>query len=325
MEQPMPDSSDSLLTSDTNECNGGSHKPRTRRTTELFGIGPAVSIDDATITGCRLPTCLQVLRCMMYHCNMAANTERPGAVGAISRFTTAKLVLQQVATVYEKANIPMVSQRRCCDKIVKLLDDNNKLRAICKDRRDTPATKRRLEESQRMLASTFQLWPPNVETMIKNEEDRSFLQSMKTDRAASFGPFDKLLAQKVARRNRRAAAAAEQLKRERLDNVSTTTVSSNLPTDSSDSDHHDAKDSDIDNSEDGDPVAKPTASLSRRKKLTGTSVMIPPDVLSKPNIVSLATRLKMTPTQQAAFTQGLISESGGAVSMVASSILICYC
>lgn len=120
--------------------------------------------------------------------------------------------------------------------------------------------------------------------MIKNEEDRSFLQSMKTDRTASFGPLDKLLAQKVARRNRRAAAAAEQLKRARLDNVSTTTVSSNLLTDSSDSDHHDAKDSDTDNSEDGDPVAKPTASLPRRKKLTGTSVMIPPDVLSKPKL-----------------------------------------
>jgi hypothetical protein len=48
-------------------------------------------------------------------------------------------------------------------------------------------------------------------------------------------------------------------------------------------------------------------------------VLIPPDVLSKPNIVSLATRLKMTPTQQAAFTQGLITESGSDVSMVAFS------
>jgi hypothetical protein len=54
----------------------------------------------------------------------------------------------------------------------------------------------------------------------------------------------------------------------------------------------------------------------RRKELE--AVLIPPDLHSKPNIVSLATRLKMTPTHQAAFTQGLISESGGDVLMVAS-------
>jgi len=35
--------------------------------------------------------------------------------------------------------------------------------------------------------------------------------------------------------------------------------------------------------------------------------------------VALATRLKMTPMQQAAFTQALIVESGGDLSMVAAS------
>ena len=35
--------------------------------------------------------------------------------------------------------------------------------------------------------------------------------------------------------------------------------------------------------------------------------------------MSLATRLNMTPTQQAASTKGLIAESGGVVSMVAAS------
>lgn len=47
----------------------------------------------------------------------------------------------------------------------------------------------------------------------------------------------------------------------------------------------------------------------------GTMAFIPPNVLSR----SLATRLKMTPTQQAAFTQGLITESGGDISAVATS------
>ena len=49
------------------------------------------------------------------------------------------------------------------------------------------------------------------------------------------------------------------------------------------------------------------------------SAFIPPDLYSRPNVVSLATRLNMTPTQQAAFIQGLIAESGGNNPMVATS------
>jgi hypothetical protein len=65
-------------------------KIHTRLSTELFGLGPAICRDDATITGIRLPTCLQVLRCMMFHCNAASQGERPGSIGAQARFTTAK-------------------------------------------------------------------------------------------------------------------------------------------------------------------------------------------------------------------------------------------
>jgi hypothetical protein len=57
----------------------------------------------------------------------------------------------------------------------------------------------------------------------------------------------------------------------------------------------------------------------QRKKSNGTVAFMPPDVLSRPNLVALATKLKMTPMQQAAFTQALIVESGGDLSMVAAS------
>ena len=198
-----------LVTSETKKCDSLSEKPRTWHTTEVFGLGPAICNDDVTITGCRLPTCLQVLRCMLYHCHLAASTERPGSVGAAARFTTAKTVLHQNTGLYEKANIPMISQCRCCEKIIKLLDDNNKLHAISKDLRETSASEQKLFENPYMLAKTFQLWPPNVESLIKNEEDLLFLQSTKTDRAANFGPQDNVLAQKIGRRDRRSAAAAE--------------------------------------------------------------------------------------------------------------------
>jgi len=323
------DSTDSALPSCSKMPSSESKmQPQTRHTTQMFGLGSAVCSDDAILTGSRLPTCLQVLRCMMYHCNMAANSERPGAVGAPSRFTTAKLVLQQITKFYQKANIPMVSERRACEKIVKLLDDNNKLRAISKKRRDTPATLQKLEENQRMLDSTFALWPPDAETLIKNSEDLAFLHSMKGNRAASFGSFDKVLAQKIARRDRCDRAAAERLKRARSEHdmqTSTSTISSELLTDSSDSEGHVAEHLDTSDSDKADGDIPDTAKHAansvrpRRKKVTGTNVFIPPNVLSRPNVVSLATRLKMTPMQQAAFTQGLIAESGGDVSMVAAS------
>lgn len=193
--------------------SGSRKKPQTRLSTELFGLGPAICVDDATISGVRLPTCRKVLRCMMYHCNLAAQGERPGSLGATSRFTTAKEVLRQVKTLYEKANIPIVTELyRVCEKIVKLLDDNNKLRSIDKSRRETPAAKRKLDEMEPMLASAFQLWPPNVESLDRNAEDLAFLESMKGDRAASFGAFDKTLAKKTYRRHCRDASELQRFK-----------------------------------------------------------------------------------------------------------------
>lgn len=305
-----------------NPVSESKKKPQTRRATEVFGIGPAICADDSTITGIRLPTCLQVLRCMMFHCNAAAHSERPGSLGALSRFTTAKVVLKQVTALYEKANIPMVTDRRACEKIVKLLDDNNKLRSIDKSRRDTPATQRKLEEMQAMLSSTFQLWSQNVESLVKNEEDLAFLTSMKGDRAASFGAFDKTLAQKIARRNCRNASALQRLKRSRDEiETSTMTMSSavvSLVTDDSDTDESSKATSGDDMESEVQAGPRDTIPPQRRKP-AGTEAFIPSDLLSRPRLVSLATRLKMTPAQQAAFTQGVITESGGDVSMVATS------
>jgi len=215
----------------------------------------------------------------------------------------------------------MVTERRACDKIVKLLDDNNKLRSIDKSRRETPATLRKLEAMQSLLASTFQLWPTNVDTLVTNAEDLAFLQSMKGDRAASFGAFDKSLAKQIFRRQCRKAAALNHLKRSRIDIEATTaTVSSELLADEECNTNFTEESESFSSSEDsGDIEAEDVNQVVQRNKPNGTVAFIPPDVLSRPNLVALATRLKMTPMQQAAFTQALIVESGGDLSMVAAS------
>ena len=43
---------------------------------------------------------------------------------------------------------------------------------------------------------------------------------------------------------------------------------------------------------------------------------VPRDILKRHSIVSVATRLNISPTQQAALTEAVIEESGGDVSLV---------
>src|SRR5688572_3527350 len=116
---------------------------------------------------------------------------------------------------------------------------NNKLRSIDISRRETPTTKSTLDEMQSMLVSTFQLWLPNVEILIKNAEDITFLESMKGDRAARFGVFDKTLATKVSRRRPNCQGASEFQCLNRAHHeieTSTAKVLSEVITDESDTD-----------------------------------------------------------------------------------------
>eukprot|EP00918_Siedleckia_nematoides_P037136 GHVU01080579.1.p2 GENE.GHVU01080579.1~~GHVU01080579.1.p2 ORF type:complete len:105 (+),score=9.56 GHVU01080579.1:160-474(+) len=70
------------------------------------------------------------------------------------------------------------------------------------------------------------------------------------------------------------------------------------------------------------PGSAGTPGTSRRKHTKvrdGTQAFIPYNILQSPKLVSLATRMKMTPTQQAAFTEAFIEEVGRDVSKVSTS------
>ena len=62
---------------------------------------------------------------------------------------------------------------------------------------------RKSSENGETRSETLARWPCNAEKLIKNTEDLSFLESMKTDLAATFGSNDKLLASKLERRQKR--------------------------------------------------------------------------------------------------------------------------
>ena len=47
-----------------------SQSKSSRKSLAIFGLGEAILPEDAVITGARLPTRRQVLRCMMHHTNV---------------------------------------------------------------------------------------------------------------------------------------------------------------------------------------------------------------------------------------------------------------
>ncbi|KAK5883105.1 hypothetical protein CesoFtcFv8_019471 [Champsocephalus esox] len=170
----------------------------------VFGLGPRITSEDGIITGAKLPTGHQIIRCML--------NKKPGANGALSQFEATKGVLEQVRLFYKKANIPMVSDKGACHKMVDLINANNKLRKISQAKRSSETAKQ-LEKMECRLDATFQLWPPNVEKLIDNPEDLAFLASMKTDRVATCGVLDKKLQLKVKRREEHQAAVKRSWRR----------------------------------------------------------------------------------------------------------------
>ena len=112
-----------------------------RQSSTVYGLGSAITVEDSQITGSRLPTCQQVLRCLMYHI-------RNGAAENITRWQAAKLVLSKVAVFYEKASIPMIPERKACKKMIQLLEENAKVREIPTSRRSSAASVKKVKQME---------------------------------------------------------------------------------------------------------------------------------------------------------------------------------
>ena len=207
----------------------------------------------------------------MYHCDVQLKVKRHGMVGSPSRFQATRDVLEQVRTFYAKANIPMVVDVRACQKILALLEENNKLRCIPQARRFTEAAARRLAAMREKLDATFPLWAPNAENLINNPEDLAFFVSMKGDRVATFGALDMNLKAKAQRRQERETAAAARKERSIKERQEAQMVPSTSALEDDESD----KDSDAD-----DVAFLPAETKTRtcKRKKCGAEVVIPPDL-----------------------------------------------
>lgn len=274
----------------------------TRNQMDIFGIGSAVTESDAFITGSRLPTSRQILRSVLFHLNDGASINR-------TKYEAAKIVYEQILPFYDKGGVPMLEEQTCCQKIVKLLEENVKLRRIPKARRKTESVIIKLNDYNENISKTFPLWVKNAENVIQNVEDLAFLKSMKTDRKATIAGVDSVTLTKLKRKEEK---LQNNEKRRKISDAETKEMFSTRTLESSTSEESEGENVNF--------TQRPTTPKShKRTKRTGTEAFVPHDILKSPRLVSLAARIKMTPAEQAAYTKAFVDEIGGDVSKISSS------
>ena len=82
---------------------------KTRESTAVFGLGAGITEKDEEITGCRLPTNEQVIRCFMFH---RSEGSAQGTASTSTQRDIAKIVLEKITPFYLKGNIPMIPEKK---------------------------------------------------------------------------------------------------------------------------------------------------------------------------------------------------------------------
>ena len=275
----------------------------TRRSKSIFGLGSCITANDKEITGVRLPTCRQVLRSFLYHFEEEKSCDKK------FKRQCAKTVVDKVCVFYKKANIPTVCDNACINKVLQLNEEKEKLFKIPKKKRESANAIQRVTFFNENLDKTFVLWPKDAKELIDNAEDKLFLISMMTDRCASFGSFDKKKLQRENKKEARTTAELSRKKKWEAERNTNTCVTAPISPSDSDSEN-----------EDQFVLHKPSRKRSHhRHSKKGTQAFIPHNILSKPSVVSVSTRLRLTPTQQKAITEAIIKESEGDCDSVSLS------
>ena len=100
------------------------------------------------------------------------NNIRPVNTSAQNKYEMAKTVPEKTIPFYCKANIPLISERKACQKIIKAVDENAKLRRIPKQRREKPSClEERKDTTEKIHISLLagECW-----ITTKNSEDVNF-------------------------------------------------------------------------------------------------------------------------------------------------------
>ena len=94
--------------------------PLTRKSRELLGMGAGITAADMVITGCRLPTYKQVLRCFLFYYEEWPQKDQKAQMQAADR------TLELCKPHYECGGVVMPSDYNCRPRIIKFYNEYNK-------------------------------------------------------------------------------------------------------------------------------------------------------------------------------------------------------
>ena len=205
-----------------------SSTPSTRKSTEIYGIGPGITDSDKEITGSKLPTNGQILRTFLYYYN------KQSVKNIKSKRDAADSVIAQIKPHYEKGGVLLPNDSHVRDKIFKF-HDNDYVKILLgtnKKRRNSEEGLKKLKDFKEKLLKTMPLWHKNALDHCLGE-DRDFLLSMMGEhptvgyREATYTSKDKITEEKFKKRESREKKYAAYLNKSKEDQCSSNHTKNN--------------------------------------------------------------------------------------------------
>ena len=257
--------------------------------------GGKITSDDAILKGAKLPTNLQVIRCMKYHQQFEN----------LNQWDSAEVVLKQVKLYYAKANLEdrLISDSSAKKKLIRYLTKDNFTRKTSVTLWKTEKYQQSLKEHEAFLNKTFIITTPDaLSKPFLFEDDRKFLISVLEDWSATIRSHDRKNFTKLQlKQQKRHKVERKKVELSKARAQFEVTPSENISCLSSTSDSG--------NSQDEIPGCSATPTAHQRTVKTGAILEIPYDILSKSLVVKVMTRCGISPSAGSAFLQSILLES----------------
>ena len=259
---------------------------------KFFLLGTVPTVQDRVITGCRLPTHIQVLLCFLsHHEDMKIRDAANATVSAVQPF-------------YWKARIPMLAPHKMAEEVEKLYKEMQRLQKINTDARVLSSNQEKILNFKSKLGTTMKFWPKNAIDRIEKQEDKDFLVKMIEDRdSGTLGSVDIVLAVKEKKVSARKEKGEKRRETELLRRHQAEAVVSmdEVP-----------EENDEDKVETDNIFTAPTSSRSHKRiKKQGTPGFFTHDVAKHPAVVESCVRNNISPAAQSDLFHSMIIATGG--------------
>jgi hypothetical protein len=227
-----------------------------------------------------------------------------------------KVVVDKILIHYQKAGIGTKSHHKMAEDVENIHSEYVKV-----NKKKNPG---RINEFREKLKKTMPFWTKTTINQMESslqspstsladkqklETDIEFLNSMMSERVATYASID---VPNAVREKKRHDRQVEEENRKRMEAARMPQVSSTIPTPLEDTDSG----SDTDNDANSMFTTPPTKKSHKRIVKTGTTITLPHDFMKSPSVVSALVRNKVTPTAAGAIFNALIEDNCGDTNAV---------